>query len=463
VQLLEIPFGRFRAPGGGRPLYACAIAIIIALSACGPLGASNGSHSLSIWYSTDDPVEKVWSRQLGQMFEQSHPGTHVVVTPYDFEDENPKLQLALKAGDPPDLAYTTPRTCGIPVYVQHHYLLNLTSQARRYGWGPKLRTGLLQDYNSPFALYATQKPGTAGGRVPVYAVPYAMAAVGVMYNKAILHKLHINVPTTFAAFESDLARAKAAGYTPAALGNADGWLGDDWYQTIVNRLYPYKDLERELRLVPSFSFQRPGFEPAAAMMQGWAAKGYFTPHFADLEAQDGVDYFFRGNTLFDLISSSEDSQILSDQRATHVPVGVFPFPTNDGSAVVPQSGYEGWIIPKQAKHIQLAVKFINWLLSKHVTAFLLRNGMLPAEPVAASSASAGWERSFLKAVDSARPGVYLDAAPIPNLNATMEANVQLLMNGPGVEEPTFLPKAMQQVYATHGRRHGQVIAIDCEF
>jgi len=46
--------------------------------------------------------------------------------------------------------------------------------------------------------------------------------------------------------------------------------------------------------------------------------------------------------------------------------------------------------------------------------------------------------------------VYLDAAPIPNINATMEANIQLLLQG--YETPDFLPRSLQQVYASRGAK-----------
>ncbi len=443
-----------------RRFLGLAAVLVILTSGCGA-SAVNTPMTLRIWYSTDDPIEHAWALKLPALFERSHHNIRVALTTYQFEDFDRNMQLALSTGHAPDLAYATPRVCGIPVYVQNHKLLNLTPYARRYRWAARLRRGLLQDYNSPFALYDSQKPGIAGRRVPVYAVPTAVAAVGILYNARLLRRLHLRVPQTPGQFVRDLAVAKRAHLTPIAMGNADGWLGDDWYQTLANTRFSYTDLERELRLDHSFTFNRKPFLMMSSRLRAWAAKGYFTPNFGGLDAQDGVTTFFKGRSLFELVSSSQDSQILSLEKASGLNIGVFPFPAGKGRSVMPQSGYEGWIVPSSGHHHSVAITFINWLLKPSTLRFMLHRGMLPAAPEPASSGVSPWQREYLRSLASARPGVYLDAAPIPNLNATMEANVQLLLQG--YEQPSVLPRVMQLVYASHGARHGKTEAIDCEF
>jgi raffinose/stachyose/melibiose transport system substrate-binding protein len=245
------------------------------------------------------------------------------------------------------------------------------------------------------------------------------------------------------------------------MGNADGWLGDDWYLTLVNSLISPSTLAPEQRLDPHFSFHRPACLAAARTLQRWATQGYFTHDFGGLDAQEGVDLFFHGKTLFQLVSSSEDSQIQQDQRQTGLQIGVFAFPGTQ-SAVMPQSGYEGWVVPAASQHPAEAVDFIDSIVSRPTAAFLLGKGVLPAQQAvsAGSAAQPAWEREYARALNSAQPGVYLDAAPIANLNATMEANVQLLLQG--YETPEFLVKSLEEVYASHGNR-GSTARIDGEF
>lgn len=429
---------------------------VIVLTGCGSAAGSAGSANvLHIWYSTDDPVERVWSQQLARRFEASHPSIHVQLTDYSFEDLNTKLQLALAAGDPPDLAYVTPRGPGIPAYVGNHKLLDLAAAARADRWAKRLRPGLLSSYNAVFRFYGARPSA-------IVAVPTSLAAVGVLYNTRLLHALHLQAPRSLGAFQRDLAIAKRAGNVPIGIGNGDGWLGDDWYLTLVNAGIPAAQLRPEQRLSPHFNFEQAPFLHAGSILQRWSQRGYLTPDFGGLDAQEGIDQFFHGKTLFQFVSSSEDSQIGQDERETRLPVGVFAFPTNRGLSVMPQSGYLGWVVPRDGHNHETAIGFINDLLTPAIAGFLIHQGVIPAQSSSriTQRARSSWLRQYLHALNTARPGIYLDAAPIANLNGTMEANVQLLLQG--YEQPAFLVKSLQEVYTSHGS-HGNTARIDGEF
>jgi ABC-type glycerol-3-phosphate transport system substrate-binding protein len=435
-------------------LVLFSVLISILLSGCAGSASSPALITLHVWYSTDDPVERAWSQGLAGQYEHGHPNVRVQLTDYSFEDLNTKLQLALSGGNPPDLAYVTPRGPGIPAYIHARRLLDLTPAAQRLNWAARLRPGLLTTYNQPFSYYGSPKGS-------ITAVPMTMAAVGVLYNKRLLARLHLQVPRTLVQFDAALQVAKRSGYIPIGIGNADGWLGDDWYLTLVQSLLSPASLLPEQRLDPHFSFHHPEYLRAARILKGWATKGYFTPNFGGMDAQEGVDQFFHGKTLFQMISSSENLQIAQDKQETHLPAAVFAFPREHGDTVMPQSGYLGWVVPKASAHHAQAIDFINSLLQPSTLSLLERGGFLPAHRAPATPSSARtWQASYRQALQSAQPGVYIDAAPIANLNATMEANVQLLLQG--YEAPEFLVKSLQEVYATRGTK-GSTARIDGEF
>ncbi len=407
------------------------------------------SATLRIWYATDDPTEATWIQDLVRRFNATHRGVTATLTPYGLDDLNGKMRLALAAGRPPDLVYTTPRGPGLPAYVRAGKLRDLTAAARAHGWASALRPGLLTDYNR---LLAANGGRAAAGHV--YAVPYAVAAVGVLYNKALFRRLGLRVPRTLGELGASLARVKRAGLTPLGFGNADGWVGDDWYLTLVNAGVAPSTLAGALRLSPKFSFTGVPYRVAAATLQDWAKRDYFTHGFGGLDAQDSVEAFFEGHTAMQLVSSSENSQILTLVKESGLDVGVFAFPSARAGAapVMPQSGYAGWAIPAAARDPSTAVDFITAMVSAQTSTTLLGHGMLPARAVSVRSARAAapFQRDYIAALDSATPGVYLDSAPIPNMNATMEANVQLLVQN--VESPDFLVHSLQEVYASRGVR-----------
>lgn len=440
-----------------RPHLLLLAVLLLALAACDSSNTVTSTApprtTLRVWYSTDDPAERVWSQQLARRYEASHPDVKVQFTVYSFEDLNTKLQLALQAGNPPDAVYVTPRGPGIPVYVANHQLTDLTTFAHSGEWAAKLQPGLLAQYNRPFS-YLGARPGH------IVAVPTTLAAVGVLYNRTLLQRLHLSVPNSMASFNAALVQAKTAGYTPIGIGNADGWVGDDLYLTLVNAMLPPSVLEPEQRLSPKFSFTAPECLRAATQLKSWASHGYLTPNFGGLDAQEGINLFFRGKTLFQLISSSQNPQIAQNERATGLPIGVFAFPTERGVTTSPSSGYLGWVIPRAAAHPRAAARFIGSLLTPSTARFLLEHGSIPAVRTGSLHSNLAWQQAYLDAVRSAQTGVYLDAAPVSNLNATMEANVQLLLQG--YEHPSFLINALQKVYASHGNG-GSTARIDGEF
>lgn len=445
-----------------RPLVRLALASTLlagaltygSLSVARPAQAAT---SLRIWYATDDPTEAPVIQALANSFEAAHSGVKVSLTTYSLDDMNDKMQLALSSGNTPDLIYTTPRGPGLPTYVRADKLLDLSAAARKDGWAASLRPGLLTSYNDLLSPTAN-----AGGHV--YGAPYLMAIVGVLYNQAIFTKLHLAVPTSLAAFEAACAKAQAAGYIPLGLGNADGWLGDDWYLTLVNAITGPGPLVPEEHLDKHFSFSGSAFVQAGTLLQTWANKHYFTPQFGGLDAQDGINAFFQGKTAMSLISSTENGQIVSLANQTKIPVGVFAFPSADAhkAPVMPQAGYSGWAVPKASKQPALAEAFITQMLSHATAQALLKHGLLPARQLTASDigGTQRFQHSYLQALAKATPGVYLDGAPIPNLNATMEANVQLLLQK--FETPAFLVRSLNLVYSSGGK-HASSTRTDGEF
>ena len=169
---------------------------------------------------------------------------------------NDKMQLALSSGNTPDLIYTTPRGPGLPTYVRAGKLLDLSSAARAAGWAATLRPGLLASYND--LLSPTGRAGTH-----VYAAPYLIAAVGVLYNQALFQRLHLPIPPSLAAFRGGPAQGQGRRADPAR-PRQRRWLGgDDWYLTLVNALTGPEALMPEQRLDPHFSFGGTPFAAAA--------------------------------------------------------------------------------------------------------------------------------------------------------------------------------------------------------
>jgi len=289
-----------------------------------------------------------------------------------------------------------------------------------------------------------------------------MAAVGVACNTKLMHKLGISFPRTLADMEADAAKAKAAKMIPFGIGNNDLWLGDDWYITLANEDFSVRQLQKVLA-DGKFNFNQKSFVKAGDLMSTWSKDGYFTPNFQALDAQGGLDSFFRGNTLFQLMSSSEDAQLLQDERETKMPISVAAFPGrfSGHTGLIPYSGYEGWIIPKATHNKAAAIKWINFMLGSTATQYVMKNGVLPTTNVSPSAAPTQFQKDYLTAFAGARRGIYLDAAPVPNFTADMEGNIEALLAHK--EKGSVVAKDLETAYKSYGKNSNKTPDIDGEY
>jgi ABC-type glycerol-3-phosphate transport system substrate-binding protein len=433
--------------------------------------ARHGTTTLTIWYSTDDPVETTWAQGLVPLFEKANPSIDVNMKVYDLDDFNTKMQDALASKTGPDLAYATPRAPGIPTYVVHNELANFSSYAKTDRWGSKLRSGLLTSWNEPFQVWTAHGANPGGSsdslrqrssKPEVFGVPDALAVAGLAYNSRLLSQLHVDVPKTLGALKRDATLAKKAHMIPFGIGNQDLWVGDDWYQSLVNESYTPAQLQKSLA-DKNFNFNAKPFVQAGDQLSTWRSDGYFTPNFSSLDAQGGMVSFFQGHTLFQLLSSSEDGQVLQDEDSTHMPIGITAFPASLHSyhGIMLYSAYEGWVVPKTSHHISAAVKWINFMLGSAATTYLLNHGVLPAVQTPSSAAPTDFQRGFLNVLSHARHAVYFAAAPLPNFNATMEANLESLLGGS--ETGAKVAKQLEVTYKSSGKKANTVVDIDGEY
>jgi raffinose/stachyose/melibiose transport system substrate-binding protein len=424
---------------------------------------ATSSSTLRIWYGSDDPTEQTWANGLAQQFAAAHPEIKVQFSFYDLDDMADKTRLALNTNNPPDLIYSTPRGPGLPSYLQAGKLLDLTAEATKRDWARQLRPGLLAGYNT-----VLDANGTAKAADHIYAVPSMLAADGILYNRDIFSRLRVRIPTTEAQFAALLPALKKAGYTPLGFGNADGWVGDAWYPALLNAQLGPAALQPALELSPTFSFAAPPFTQAATTLQTWAKAGYFSRQFGGLDPQEAIEGFFEdGKIAMQLVSSTEGSQILSEagsDDSTAKNVGLFAFPSFDSGEqpIMVQDGYSGWAIPSASHNVAAALDFIDWSISQSTATTLLAHGLIPAQKIDLGSVktAAPFQHDFLTALASAKKGVYVDAVPVPNFLATMEAQLQQLLAGK--ETPAALTKTLQSAYASHGRT-AQFADTDGEF
>ena len=208
--------------------------------------------------------DKAFYQDVIKKFQAKDPGITVKFETYAPENYQTILSTALAAGRGPDViqvrAYGNLETIATP-----GYLLALDKQNV-----PELA-------NFPEAALAAETLRSDG---KVYAVPFAMQAQLVVYNKKIFKDSGVNPPKTWDEMMALTQALKAKNITPFANGTATAWQNE----TIVGGLLSSmlgKEFEADI-VSGKANFTDPRFVSALAKLKDISQ--YFSPNFT------GVDY-----------------------------------------------------------------------------------------------------------------------------------------------------------------------------
>ena len=217
-----------RSPGGaGRALLVGLIALVTAVAACGNgSGGSSQAVKLVWWHNaSEDPGKTFWAT-VAKDFHNSHPNITVQVVPIQNEQFTTKIPVALQSSSPPD------------VYQQ---------------WGggqlaDQVQAGRVMDITNDVKPWIDQI-GSAATNWQVngkqYGIPYSLGLVGFWYNKELFTKASISAPpATWDELLADVAKLKAAGIAPIALGGKDRWPDAFYWDYLAVRLCSKSTLQQ---------------------------------------------------------------------------------------------------------------------------------------------------------------------------------------------------------------------------
>jgi raffinose/stachyose/melibiose transport system substrate-binding protein len=250
--------------------------------------------------------------------------------------------------------------------------------------------------------------------------------VGVFYNKDKVP----SVPKTFGEFEQMLAEAKQAGEIPIAFGNLDKFGGIHEFQTVQNQ-FTDKQATRDFVFArEGASFATETNEAAAAKLQEWAEKDYFTPDYNGTAYDPAWQQFAKGRGPFTIAGTwitADVTEAMGDN------VGFFLMPgQEEGSEPVALGGESlPWAITQKSENADVAAAYIDFLTNPEAVQVLVDTNNLPAmktdvEPQGAlnQEIAAAWKQ--LNDADGLTP--YIDYAT-PTFYDDFSGAVQKLLPG----------------------------------
>lgn len=193
--------------GWRRSAVAAAAAVVTAaagLAACSSNGSGGGGGTPTVtvwsWRSQDAPIWKTAQSDLAKQ------GTKVNI---DFRAINPTsydsvVQTAMNGGKGPDIFYDR-AGYGTQTYAAAKMIAPLNGIADTSGIDPS-------------AVATAQYQGKT------YGVPFAIQTMSVFYNKDVLSKHNLSVPTTWNGWLDEMKQLKSDGVTPMYVMGVQPWM-----------------------------------------------------------------------------------------------------------------------------------------------------------------------------------------------------------------------------------------------
>jgi len=394
-----------------------------------------GNVTLTVW---DQEVRGGQRRQIAQLndeFMQRYPNVTIKRVAKSFTDLNTTLKLAVSSDKAPDVVQANQGRPVMGQLVKGGLLRPLDTYASAYNW-PGRYSQVLVDLNrfSPDAV--------TFGAGKLYGISQMGEIVGVFYNRDKVAQ----PPQTFAEFEKALADAKGKGDVPISFGNLDKWPGIHEFQSVQN-LYAKPDQIRDFVFArDGASFDTPENQQAAAKLQDWVKKGYFTPKFNGVGYDPAWAQFGKGAGPF-LIGGTWLLRDLEDALGDKLGFMLMP-PDQSGEPAQALGGESlPFAITSKSKNPDVAAAYIDFLTNPNAAKVLVQTGNLPAMPTDATPSNPAGEDVFkawsaLSESDGLVP--YLDYST-PQFYDQITSAVQQLLAGR--ETPGQFTSGLQDDYA----------------
>ena len=228
-----------------------------------------------------------------------------------------------------------------------------------------LEAGLLEPFDQSWldANFVLPNANAIGGKS--YIPPTNSQIIPlVFYNKDIFTANNISVPTNYAGFVDAVAKLKAANVVPVEFAGAEPWSASMVLVGLASADVLGKDPEWiQKRYAGSVKFSDPLFANAMKKAQDLIDQGAFGTAALSVDFPTANKNFLEGKSgMYPMGSWFTGSGYMTAEQAVHF--GAFPFPTDDGSLVVPFNVGGTTAVSTKSADVADAVKFAQaWSLA----------------------------------------------------------------------------------------------------
>ncbi|WP_427891502.1 ABC transporter substrate-binding protein [Kribbella sp. GL6] len=397
--------------------------------------ASAGTVTLSMldWWSGDAAQ---WVANAVKAFQQKYPNVTIKRTSVDWGQLTQTANLRLKEKNPPDIITVNNGWQSLGTLSKAGLVMNLDGYSKAFGWDKFPSTILRQ------TQFTTD--GTEMGTGSLFATPVASSAlIGLYYNKTVLQKAGVEVPTDLASFENACTKVKAANLIPIGYGSQD-----KGSSTAI--LLALQDLFGDQQKINDFVYSAGsvkatdiGMTEAAERLKSYQDNGWLTPNHAGIQYADAVDAFLKGKSAFRF----EYTGTLAFKGVQKQEYGYVQLPQASGGKVVGTGASTAVALGSKCSHPDVAASFLDFLAGPQTAQYVVQNGLLPLlndVKAPTDNPEFGTEIAGQRSLDKDNGYVpYFDWST-PTMLDTLGGQVQLLLAGRST--PADVVKAVQADY-----------------
>ena len=419
-----------------RRKVVAALAVLAAVSlgsaGCGKSTAASGSSSkvLKLWHyeAADSAMGVAWSQAVKE-FEQKHPGVTVQFEQKTFEQLQKTAPMVLNSSDAPDILEYNKGDATAGLLAKQGLLTDLSGAVAQYGWDKKI-TGNI-------AATSRYSNGVMGSG-PWYGIPDYGEYGMVYYNKDMFAKYGVKVPTDFDEFTAAMDAFVKAGVTPLANAGAEYPAQQYLYSLALSKAD--QNWVDQYQIAGKANFKDAAWSSAATTFADWVKKGYIAKDSVSQKATDMGNAFESGKNPMMVSGSWWYGTFETEIKGFSWDTFLWP-----GNKLVPGSGGNLWVIPKNSKNAALAEDFINITLQPDIQALLANKGAVPvaANPADITDPKAKELVQNFQTLQAANGLAYYPDWPVPGFYDNLTAATQDLMNG---KNPDSVLSSLQSAY-----------------
>ena len=350
-------------------LFSIALVLVMLLSACGSQAAAPGDEKveLTFWYwaESDAPGADAWMTETVEAYKEVKPNVTVNVVPQSTDTLISAFQAAVTAKSGPDIAsqWATGPVLG---FVWQDALVPVSDYVAQ----DEMKNWLNVDENK----YDGKHWGT-----PMYLI-----GIGVMYNTDLFAQAGVTPPAsgrwTWDEFTAACEQLKAAGITPFAIGDKNGYGGAWWFANVgIQGLDSTEDLRQAI--IGNKPFTDEKYTGWYARLDDMVKKGYFNEDVMSLDLDQGVRLFWEGKAAMAFGTDGMIKQATTDLGEDKV--GVMRTP-KWGTGKLADAGNAtqsiSFLITKWSKHPQEAADFLTFMHTPYrLTSWYKHTGVIAAD------------------------------------------------------------------------------------